>query len=1001
MDKKTVFVKTAKGENEIKGKDGSLAGDLKRALFLVDDKSTFDEISKHAVPSLRSALPDIFRQLVVGGYVRDKAKPFAEPQIAAPKIATPKIAAPAPAPEAELDFTGLVGAAPTRPSIPEVDKAKNAAHAELEAAVEAAKMKARMEAEMKAEANAKHAAELAAKNKAEAEMRAKQEAQVRAQAEAKAKQEAEARMRAEQAAAQAKLQLEAAAKAKAEAEALARQQIEAAARAKAEAEARAKQEAEAARLKAEQEAARVKAELEAAAKAKAEAEAARLKAEQEAARIRAELEAAKAKAEAEAKALAEERARQEAEAARLKAEQEAARIRAEQEAAKAKAEAEAKALAEERARREAEAARLKVEQEAARVKAEHEAAQAKTAADAKAQAEAQARQEIEAARLKAEQEAAHAKAELEAAQAKAATEAQALAAERAKLEAEAARLKAEQEAAHGRIAAEAAKVAAERQALAAQQAESAAHKQTDSLDAFTLGEQAPAAAEEVSAAIAQEREAVAQALARNAEEARIQAEAAKLEHAKLEAEKAAQDAAALKAREEEQRLAEEQAKAWAAAEQRAKEQAKIEAARPVQAAPAAAPTKAAPHKHVSEGRRKPLPFGKIVAGLIVLSLVSVVALPYVMPLNSYIAPLEQKLAGQFKQPVRVSGLHAASLPWPVLKLEKVAMGPGQELTIENAEVTFDLFSLFSEVKVIRGVELRDVTLDGASFDKQLGWLQGIGGNAAYPVSHVKMQGIKVAGTEITLPVLSGEIDIDGQGKISQVKLKSSDAKFDAEVHPVDNRWQATLNAKEAVLPLFPEVQLDDLTAKGEISAAGANFVDVKGQAYGGFFEGNAKLFWQKGWLLQGSLEARSIELSKLFPKFGVSGELAGDSTFSSSSAKLGGLAAPKQVEGSFTVKKGVVNGMDMVETARGNRLNGSVGRTHFDEMTGRFSVNGRPHFQQLKITSGILNANGSFDVGADSQLSGHFSVDLKAARGTSSSSVTLSGVLTAPVLRGR
>lgn len=1020
MDKKTVFVKTAKGENEIKGKDGSLAGDLKRALFLVDDKSTFDEISKHAVPSLRSALPDIFRQLVVGGYVRDKAKPFAEPQITAPKIATPKIVVAAPAPEAELDFTGLVGAASPRPSMSDVDKAKNAAHAELEAAVEAAKMKARAEAEMKAEANAKHAAEVAARNKAEADMRAKQEAQLREQVEAKAKQEAEARVRAEQAAAQAKMQLEMAAKAKADAEALARQQIEAAARAKAEAEARAKQEAEVARLKAEQEAARVKAELEAAAKAKAEADAARLKAEQEAERIRAELAAAKAKAEAEAKALAEERAKQEAEAARLKAEQEAARIKAEaeaarlkaeqeaaqikaaQEAAKAKAAAEAKALAEERARQEAEAVRLRAEKEAARVKAEQEVAQAKAVAEARAQAEILARQEAEAARLKAEQEAARVKAELEAAQAKAAADAKALAAERAKLEVEAARLKAEQIATQNRIAAEAAKAASEQQAAVTQPVENTAHKQVNSLDAFTLGESVPATAKEVSATVAQEQESVVQALARNAEEARVQAEAAKLEQAKLEAAKAEQDAAAHKAREEEQRLADEQAKTWAAAEQRAKEQAKLEAARPVQPVPAAAtPSKTEPHKHVSEGRRKPLPVGKIVAGLVVLSLVSVVALPYVMPLNSYIAPLEQKLAAQFKQPVRVSGMHAASLPWPVLKLEKVTLGTGQELKIENADVTFDLFSLFSEVKLIRGVELRDVTLEGASFDKQLGWLQGIGSNAAYPVSHVKMQGIKVAGTEVTLPVLSGEIDIDGQGKISQLKLKSSDAKFDAELHPVDNRWQATLNARETILPLFPDVQLDDLTAKGEISAAGANFVDVKGQAYGGFFEGNAKLSWQKGWLLQGSLEARSIELSKLFPKFGVSGELAGDSTFSSSGAKLGALAASKQIDGSFTVKKGVVNGMDMVETARGNRLNGSVGRTHFDEMTGRFSVNGRPHFQQLKITSGILNANGSFDVGADAQLSGHFSVDLKAARGVSSSSVTLSGVLTAPVLRGR
>lgn len=886
MDKNIVFVKTNKGESEVGGKAGALSGDLKRVLILVDDKSSLEELSKRTVPSLRAVLPEVLTQLVKDGYIRDKAKPFAEPQIAAPKIVTPVAE--------ELDFTGIVGADKTKKGGEAVK-----VHAELEAAVEAAKTKARAEAEAKAEANAKLAAESAARNKIEAEMRAKQEALARAQAEAKAKQEAEARVRAEQAAAQVKMQLEAAAKAKAEADALARQQIEAAARAKQEAELRAKQEAEAARVKAEQEAARVKAELEAAAKAKAEAEAARIKAEQEAARIRAELEAAKAKAEAEAKALAEARARQEAEAARLKAEQEAARIRAEQEAAKAKAEAEAKALAELRAKQEEEASRIKAEQEAIRVKAEQDAARIKAEAELKAQTEERARKDAETARLKAEQEAAQAKAELEAV-----------------------------------------KAASARQ-------EPAAH-----------------------ASGAQARP--------DAEEARLQAE---------------QEAAAKRASQEEQLLAAAQAKAWAAAEQRAKEQAKLEAGRPAQAV--VEPVKPASPQR-GNVRRKPLPLGKLAAGLLVLALVSVVLLPYVMPLKGYIAPIEQKLSAQFKQPVHVGNLRAELFPWPRLQLEKVTVGSEQELKAEGVEVTFDLLSLFSEVKTVRNVELRDIALTGASFGKALSWLQGVGGNTAYPVQHVTVSRANVS-TEVALPVFSGEIEIKEQGRIAKVALKSADGKIEMELHPEQDRWKMVLGVKESSLPVFPNVQFDDLTVKGEIAAAGAN-VEVKGQAYGGFLQGDAKLKWQQGWQLQGRVEAASVELSKAFPKFGVSGELGGNGNFSASANKLGALADTRQIEGVFTVKKGVVSGMDMVETARGNHQNGSTGRTHFDEMTGNFQANTRgQHFQQLKIESGILGAKGSFDVGAAAQLAGRFAVELKARGG--SASLALSGTLTEPVLR--
>ncbi|QDG39911.1 signal recognition particle-docking protein FtsY [Alteromonas mediterranea] len=173
-----------------------------------------------------------------------------------------------------------------------------------------------------------------------------------------------------------------------------------------------------------EEEARLKAEAEAKAKAQEEAEA-RAKAEADAqAKAQAEEEArAKAEADAQAKAQAE---------ARLKAEVEAqAKAQAEEEARlKAEAEAQAKAQAEEEARLKAEAeaqAKAQAEEEA-RLKAEAEAqakAQAEEEARLKAEAEAQAKaQAEEEARLKAEAEA-KAKAQEEAeARAKAEADAQ-------------------------------------------------------------------------------------------------------------------------------------------------------------------------------------------------------------------------------------------------------------------------------------------------------------------------------------------------------------------------------------------------------------------------------------------------------------------------------------------------------------------------------------------------------------------------------------------------
>lgn len=872
MDKKTILIKTPEGVAEASGKGNVLSGDLKRALFLIDDKSTFEEISKRAAPSLRAALPEVLAQLLAGGYVRDSAAP----QIVKPKAVNMPV-------NGELDFTAMPSAVQSKDRVVETADTRNA----LEAAVEAAKAKARMEAEAKAEANAKLAAETAAKDKAAAEARARQDAMARAQTEERLKQEAAARVRAEQVALQTRLQLEVAAQAK----------------------------------------------------AAAEAEAARSKAEQ----VRMAEEAARAKAEADARAQAEERARQEAAALRLQAEQAAAQAKAEAEAlarqqieaARAQAEAAAKAKAE------AEAARRQAEQEAARAKAELEAAKAQADAQAKAQAEERARQEAEAVRLKAEHEAARIKAEQDAAQARAEA---ALAEERAREQAEMARSQAEAE--HLRVQAE-----LEEMKAASLEQEKRAREQ------FAAGAAVDAAPRDAeTATAARQADLIAQ-----------------------------------------QRLADEQAKAWAAAEQRAKELAKAEAERPAPVATAEAPVKIAPPKQ--SRRRSPLPWGKIVAGLALAAVIGIVALPYVMPLERYIAPVEQALSGQFKQPVQVGKLQAAMFPWPTLRLEKVTLGKSQELSVDDVELTFDPLALFAEVKTIREVELRGVAVQAATLAKQWSWLQMVGADATHPVRHVTLSQVRIDGAEIALPLFGGEIMLDGVGAIERMRFNTADAKLDAELQGGQGRWQLVLNARENALPIFTDVVLEDFTAQGEVTVAGIDLTLFKAQAYGGFLEGKAKLGWQQGWQLQGNFEARGMELGKLFPTFGVTGELAGKARLSAAANKLGRLADSRQLGGSFVLIKGVINGIDMVETTRQGTHAASGGRTHLDELTGELQINGSTrHFGALQLSSGILSGTGAFDVVNGGQLAGRFSVSLKAGAG-GASTLLLSGTPGKPVLR--
>jgi hypothetical protein len=1001
MDKKTILIKTSKGESEVSG----MSGDMKRVLLLIDGKATYAEVIKHAPPSLRGDLPDIIQSLLDSELIRDRSKVQTGPKIVAPKVVAPKIATPkADQGGDELDFTSMFVAPDAAVLAAEAANARAVQEAEqLRAGQEAARQKAESEARAKAEAEARARVEAEARARAEqqaARVKAELEAAARAKAEAEA-----AKLKAEQEAARIKAELEAA-KAKAEAEA------------RALAEERARHEAEAARIKAEQEAVRIKAEQEAA-RIKAEQEAARIKAEQEAERIKAEQEAARIKAEQEA-----ERIKAEQEAARIKAEQEAERIRAEQEAARVKAEQEAAA----RAKEEAEA-RAREAAEAARLKAELEAAKAKAEAEAKALAEERQRQEAEAARLKAEHEAARIKAEQEAAE-----RAQAAEAARLKAEAEAARLKqvheaaekarAEAEAARIREEQAAARVAAEREAADRAKAEAAAarkrseadavqaaHVETKkesaatgfqidltALNAMDASTDADQLARPASSATVKEAPVLEEQVEQKQPEAKqdIAAEMARLK-AEQEAERlrAEQEARALQ---EEQALAAEQESAWAEAEQRAEQQSKLDAA---QAAKEAALAQAkAKQKSTTIRRRNPLPLGKIAAGVMLLGLVAIFVLPMFWPMQEYIAPLEQRLTERFKQPVKVGGMSASLLPMPKIELVEVKVGAAGEFTAAVATLNFDLLSLLSDSKTINDVALQGATLSGKDLDRVAGWLKDMGGDTRFPLQHVTLRDLKIVTDEISVPLLQGGADFD-QGAFSRLVLHSEDEKFNVELKAVANRTQLAFGIRDGALPLLPAATFSSFNARGEIGAGVIDISDLDAHGYGGIWSGKGRLSWSKGWRFDATIQAKTMELAELFPKYGLSGEVFIDGELSAASGALSGLAKSLRVDASFEAKRGIIGGIDMVETARLASHEHLVGgRTHFDELNGSFlAESGHVRFRSVRITSGMLKASGTMDVAADGQLSGAFNSEIKMRSGNNP--LSLSGTLSEPKLKAR
>lgn len=498
---------------------------------------------------------------------------------------------------------------------------------------------------------------------------------------------------------------------------------------------------------------------------------------------------------------------------------------------------------------------------------------------------------------------------------------------------------------------------------------------------------------------AEKRAQAEQAAQREAEAARLKAEK-EAETARLQAEQKAQQEAqatrlkteqeTAKAEKEARKLADEQAKAWSEAEQRAKKQAATAAAAEAQQ-PTITPR---PAPHV---RRKPLPLGKIAAGLFVLLLVLIAALPYVWPMQGYIAPLEQKLSAQLQQPVHIAHIKASLLPLPRLELQDVSIGNSRELKAASVTLNFSAAALFGEVKPINNAEINDLDLDAGSFAQTLTWLQSAGGDAHYPVARMTLKHAHISGGGLNLPAVNGSADGDSPGHFSKVLLRSDNGKLDVEMQLQQSRWQIALRLKESSLPWLPNIQFSELNANGEVDEHAADFSGIEGFLYNGKLSGNAHMEWQKDWQMRGRLSIRAMALQQALPQLGIEGDMDGEGSFLLSGATLAQLASTQNLDGSFVVSKGVISKMDMVESAA-NHQGTTGGRTHFDEMSGTLQMaNNSSHVHQLRIASGAMSSIGSVDVEADGQLSGRLSVNLKMRPGNTP--LTLSGTLSSPVLR--
>jgi len=243
------------------------------------------------------------------------------------------------------------------------------------------------------------------------------------------------------------------------------------------------------------------------------------------------------------------------------------------------------------------------------------------------------------------------------------------------------------------------------------------------------------------------------------------------------------------------------------------------------------------------------------------------------------------------------------------------------------------------------------------------------------------------------------LNFDQSGKFIQAKLYAEGNKLALDINATpENKMQVSIAVRGSALPLLPNWVFDSLDAKGELTGDGLVITGLDGRIMGGMLLGDARIDWRTGWRAQGALTAKTITLQNMGKA--LSGDMDGMARFQMQSASLDRLTETATLEGDFAVKKGVIIGVDIVETAR-LRSKESLpgGRTHFDKLSGDlYYANGDYHFRQIKMSTGVLNATGTLDI-ARQQMSGRVVADLTMRAGMGSVALQVGGTTDNPSLR--
>ncbi len=403
-----------------------------------------------------------------------------------------------------------------------------------------------------------------------------------------------------------------------------------------------------------------------------------------------------------------------------------------------------------------------------------------------------------------------------------------------------------------------------------------------------------------------------------------------------------------------------------------------------------------------------------------LALVAIAfALLQVMPLNKLSTRLETALSAWLHDDVSVSNLRIALLPTPHLKVEQIALGKLLDAKGGGARFRMDMASLFGDKFVVDSLEFQDVTIAPEAMPRALQWSDAKNRGTGMEIEKITLKNVKLTVPGVAIDLFDADLQFDKQGALTRATARARDGKWTLDVVPVPfviqgvdvvgppapKMWTVDFSGRSMSLPIGAPILVNSVTAKGTLVGNELTFPQFDAQLLEGSIVGSLNASWKEGVKFNSIFTAQKIRVNQLAEVFtrdvALTGRMGGEFTASGSAPTIGALLAKPTILGSFKVVDGSISNADLVQAMRSPDSGGRGGQSKYTELIGQLRLaDGVTHFEKMKLTGGVLLANGNVSVvNGSGALSGTINSEIRSTVAQDRAVFTISGNVARPLLK--